>query len=113
MGGGLAADGILLIVEDEVNVSGPAEMLGGSVPKEEEVPDEEHQIHERTLFDRRAVASTLCLFVGSQAEVEANGHQVSDVVGYGVGRGSCLGDDGVHDSKKGGLSSLDRGSSRP
>ena len=42
MGVGLAADGILLIVEGDENLGGLAEMLGGSVPGEEEVPDEEH-----------------------------------------------------------------------
>ena len=51
--------------------------------------------------------------MGPKAEVEANGHQVGDVVGPGVRGGSCLGDDGVHDSKRGGLYSSDRGSSRP
>ena len=46
VGDGLAADSILLIVEGEDNLSGPAELLGGSIPGEEEVPDEEHDIHE-------------------------------------------------------------------
>ena len=40
MGGGLAVDGILLIVKGEENLSGLAEMLGTSVPREKEVPDE-------------------------------------------------------------------------
>ena len=39
-------DGILLIVEGDENLSGLAEMLDGSVPGEEEVPDEEHEVHE-------------------------------------------------------------------
>ena len=43
---GLTADGILLIVEGEDNLSCPAEMLGRSVPGEEEVPDKEHEVHE-------------------------------------------------------------------
>ena len=38
VGDSLAADGILLIVEGDKNLIGPAEMLGGSVPGEEEVP---------------------------------------------------------------------------
>ena len=45
-GDGLAADGILLIVEGEDNLSCPAEMLGRSVAGEEEVLDKEHEIHE-------------------------------------------------------------------
>ena len=45
MGYGLVEDGILLIVEGDENLGGLAEMLGGSVPGEEEVPDEEHEAH--------------------------------------------------------------------
>ena len=41
-GDGLAADGILLIVEGDDNLGGLAEILSGSVPGEEEVPDKEH-----------------------------------------------------------------------
>ena len=37
MGYGLVEDGILLIVEGDDNLGGLAEMLGGSVPGEEEV----------------------------------------------------------------------------
>ena len=39
VGDGLAADGNLLIVEGEDNLSGPAEMFDGSIPGEEEVPN--------------------------------------------------------------------------
>ena len=84
MGDGLAADGILLIVEDDQNLSGLAEMLGGSVPREEEVPDEEHKVHEGPELDRPAVAGALRVFSGPEAEVEANGDQFGDVVGSGV-----------------------------
>ena len=56
LGDGLAADGILLIVEGDQNLSGLAEMLGGSVPREEEVPNEEHKVHEGPELDRPAVA---------------------------------------------------------
>ena len=45
VGDGLAVDGIFLIVEGDENLGGLAEMLGGSVPGEEEVPDEEHEAH--------------------------------------------------------------------
>ena len=46
MGDGIAADGILLIVEGGDNLGGLAEMISGSVLGEEEVPDEEHEVHE-------------------------------------------------------------------
>ena len=38
VGDGLAADGILLIVEGEDNLSCPAEMLGGSIPGRRKSP---------------------------------------------------------------------------
>ena len=84
VGDSLAADCILLIVEGGDNLSCPGEMLGGSVPKEEEVPDEEHEIYEGPELDRPAVAGALRVFSGLEAEVEANGDQVGDVVGFGV-----------------------------
>ena len=87
VGDGFTADGIILIVEGEDNLSGPAEMLGRSVPGEEEVPDEEHDIHEGPELDRPAVAGALGVFAGPDAEVEANGDQVDNVVGSGVGGG--------------------------
>ena len=42
VGDSLTADGILLVVGGDEKLGGLAEMLGGSVPGEEEVPDEEH-----------------------------------------------------------------------
>ena len=73
MGDSLAVDGILMIVEGEDNLIDPAEMLGRSVPGEEEVPDEEHNIHEGPEFDRPAVVGALRVFAGLEAEVESNG----------------------------------------
>ena len=113
VGDGLTADGILLIVEGEDNLSGPAEMLSRSVPGEEEVPDREHDIHEGPELDCPVVAGALRVFTGPEAEVEANGDQVGNVVGYAVGGGSCLGDDGVHHSQGDGLFLLDRGIFEP
>ena len=75
----------------------------------EEVPDKEHDIHEGPELDRPAVDGALRVFAGLQAEVEANGDQVGDVVGSGVGGCSCLGDNGVNDSKGGGLFLSDKG----
>ena len=72
VGDGLAADGILLIVEGDDNLGGLAEMLGGSVPWEEEVPDEEREVHEGPELDRPAVAGAPHVFVGLKAGVEAN-----------------------------------------
>ena len=113
VGGGLAADGILLIVKGEENLSGLAEMLGTSVPGEKEVPDEEHKVHEGPELDCPAVVGALCVFAGPEAEVEVNGDQFDDVVGSGVGGVSCLSDDGVHDSQGGGLFSSGRGVFEP
>ena len=103
VGDGLSVNGILLIVECDENLSGLAEMLGGSVPVEEEVPNKEHEFHEEPELDRPAVAGTLRVFAGPVAEVEANDDQVGKVAGSGVRGVSCLGDNGVHDSQGGGL----------
>ena len=84
MGNGIAVDGILLIVGGDDNLSGLAEMLGGSVPGEEEVPDEEHEVYEGPELDCPAVDGVLCVFAGLEAEVEAYGDQVSDVEGSSV-----------------------------
>ena len=106
---GLTADGILLIVEGEDNLSCPAEMLGGSVFGEEKVPDKEHEVHEGSELDCPAVAGALRVFTGPEAEVEANGDQVGNMVGSGVGGGSCVGDDGLDDPEWDCLFSSDRG----
>ena len=98
VGDGLTTDGILLIVEGDDNLSGLAKMLNRSVPGEEEVPDEEQKVHEGPELDHPAVAGALSVFTGPEAEVEASGDQVGDVVGSSDGGGSCLGDDGVQDS---------------
>ena len=55
---------------------------------EEEVPDKEHEVHEGIELERPAVAGALCVFKGPEAEVEANGDQVRNVVGSGVGGGN-------------------------
>ena len=84
-------------------------MLGESVPGEEGVPDKEHEVHEGSELDCPAVAGALRVFTGSEAEVEANGDQVGNMVGSGVGGVSCLGNDGLDDPKGGCLFSSDRG----
>ena len=48
-----------MIVEGDEILGGLAEILGGSVPGEEEVPDKEHNIHEGPELDRQAVAGAL------------------------------------------------------
>ena len=113
LGDGLAVDGILLIVKGGDHFSGLTEMLGGNVPREEEVPDEEHEVHEGPELDRLAVAGAFRVFAEPEAEVEANGDQVCGVVGSGVRGGSCLRDDGVHDSRGEGLFSSDGGIFEP
>ena len=88
-------------------------MLGGSVPGEEEVPDKEHEVHEGPKLDRPTVASALRLFTGPEAELEANGDQVSNLVGSGFRGGSCRSNDGVHNFQVDGLFSSDRGIFEP
>ena len=76
MGDSLATDGILLIVKGDDNLGGLMEIFVGSVPGEEEVPGEEHEVHEGPDLDCPAVAGALREFVGQKAEVEANVDQV-------------------------------------
>ena len=64
-------------------------------------------------LDRPAVAGALGVFAGPEVEVESNGDQVGDVVGSGVGGGSCLGNDGLDNSKGDGLFSSVRGIFEP
>ena len=92
---------------------GIAEMLGGGIPREEKLPDEEHEVHEGTELDFPAVVGALRVLAIPEAEVEANFNQVGDVVGSGVGGYGCRGDDGVNDSYWDGLLLLDGGSSSP
>ena len=64
-----------------------AEVIGRGVPREEKVPDKEHEVHEAPELDRPEVVGELHVFTGPEAEVEANYDQVGDVVGSGI-RGS-------------------------
>ena len=59
-------------------------MLGRSVPGEEEVPNEEHKVHEGPELYCPSVVGARRVFAGPETEVESNGDQVSDVVGSGV-----------------------------
>ena len=109
VGDSLTAVGILLIVEGDDNLGGLVEMLCRSIPGGEEVPEEEHEVHEGPELDRPAVAGALHVFAGPEAEVEANGDRVGNVVGSGIGGDSCRRDDGVHNSQGDGLFSSDGG----
>ena len=73
VGDGLTADGILLIVEGEDNLSGLVEMIGRGVPREEEVPDKEHEVHEGPELDRPVVAGALRVFAGPHYAVDEIG----------------------------------------
>ena len=44
-------------------------MLGGGVPGEEKVPNEEHEVHERVELDRLMMAGALRVFAGPEAEL--------------------------------------------
>ena len=56
------------------------------------------------------MAGALRVFAGPDPEVEDNGYQVSAVVSSGFGGGSYCCEDGVQDSKVGGLFLSDEGS---
>ena len=73
VGDSLFVDGILMIVESGEILGVLVEMRGGSVSGEEEVPDEEHEVHEGPELDRLAVVGALRVFTVPEAEVEANG----------------------------------------
>ena len=84
VGDSITVDGIILIVEGDNNLVGLAEMLGGGVPGEEKVPDKEHKVHEEPELDRPTVAGALCVFAGTEAELESTDDQADDVVRSGV-----------------------------
>ena len=84
-------------------------MLDGSVPGEEEAPDEKHEFHEEPELDRPVVAGAILVFAGQEAEVEANGDKVIDVVGSGIVGGSFHSNYRAHDIQGGGLFSSDGG----
>ena len=113
MGYGLVKDGILLIVEGDDNLGGLVKMLNGSVPGEEEAPDEKHEFHEEPELDRPEVAGALLVFAGPEAEVKSNGDKVRDVVGYGIVGGSFHSNYRAHDIQGGGLFSADGGIFEP
>ena len=50
----------------------------------------------------------LGVFVRSEAEVEAQGDQIDNLTGFGVGREGCCSNDGIDDAKQDGLFSFDR-----
>ena len=101
MGDSLTADGILLIFEGDDNLGGLVKMLDGSVPGEEEAPDEKHEFHEEPELDRPVVAGAILVFAGPEAEVKSNGDKVRDVVGYGIVGGSFHSNYGLKDTPVG------------
>ena len=86
----LTSDGVFLVVQGKNNLSHLVEVLDWGVHGENTVPDEEHKVQEGPELDCPAVAGALRVFTGLEAEVESNGDQVSNMVGSGVGGGSCL-----------------------
>ena len=55
------------------------------------------------------MSGALCVFTGTEEEVESNGYQFGDMVGSGVKYGSCSSNNGVHYSQGGGLFFSERG----
>ena len=84
------------------------EVLDGGVGWEESVPHEEDEVHEGLELDCSVVASALGVFALSEAEVEAQGDQIGDLTGFGIGGEGCCGDDGVDDADRDGLFSFDQ-----
>ena len=88
---------------------GMAKIIGGGFPGEEKVSYKEHKVHEGPELDFLLVAGVLNVFTRPEAEVEANGDQVVDVVGSGVVGAGCSSADGVNYSQGDGFFSLDGG----
>ena len=61
------------------------EVLDWGVGWEESVPHEEDEVHEGLELDCSVVASALGVFALSEAEVEAQGDQIGDLTGFGIG----------------------------
>ena len=88
---------------------GMAKIIGGGFPGEEKVSYKEHKVHEGPELDFPLVDGVLNVFTRPEAEVEANGDQVVDVVGSGVVGAGCSSADGVNYSQGDGFFSLDGG----
>ena len=90
-------------------MSGMLEVLDGGVGWEESiVPHEEDEVHEGPKLDCSLVAGALGVFTRSEAEVEAQGDQVGNLTGFGIGGEGCCGDDGLGDAEWDGLFSFYR-----
>ena len=110
---GLTVDYILLIVEGDENLDGLAEIIGGGVPGEKKVYNEEHKVCEGRELDRPEVAGALPVFAVPEGELESNSDQFSDVMDSWVEGDICCNDDGVQNSQGNGLLLSDGGSLSP
>ena len=78
-------DHILLAVQGEDNMISVLELLDGDVGWEDSVPHEEDEFHEGPELDCFPLAGALGVLVKPEAEVEAQGDQVGDLMGFGIG----------------------------
>ena len=84
------------------------ELLYWGVSWEELIPQEEDKVNEATELDCSALVGALGFFERSEALVESQGEQVSNLVGFVIGGEGCGGDDGVANTELDSLFSLDR-----
>ena len=73
------------VVQGMDDLSLMLEVLDWDVGWEESVPHKEVKFREGTELDCFTVASTLGVFARSEAKVEAQGDQISNLTGLGVG----------------------------
>ena len=76
-------------------------------------PDEEYEVHEGPELNRPAVSGALRVFSGPEAEVEANGDQVFNVVRSSVGGDGYRYNNSVNNFQGGGILLSDRGILEP
>ena len=74
-----------MIVQGEDNLISVLELLDGGIGWEESVPNEEDGVHEGPELNCSPVAGALGVFTRSEAEVEALGDQVDNLMGFGIG----------------------------
>ena len=77
------SDRIFLVIQGKDDISGVLEMFDWGIGWEESI--EENKVHEGPELDCSAVSDAFGVFTRSGAEVEAQGDQVGNLTGVGVG----------------------------
>ena len=73
-----------MVVQGEKKLISVLELIDGGIVCKELVPHEEDEVHEGPELDCSPVAVSLGIFTRSEAEVESQGDQVGDLVGFGI-----------------------------